>query len=312
MIRKKLRLLRKASFTVSDDVVSRPLELSGEPRSLKLEARPNSGPSSPPLLRPKEQQKRAKGGKRRPKSDSKSSEAPKVAQHAARISAFHALEKRIAASTDPSVIAALRAEQELLGGIEGYQKASLTGGDKQRGGETGKWFAKTWMGLYGKEKITLLDVGAIHGTTYSKYPWIEATSIDLNPLGPTVVRANFFTFPPPPATQRFDVVCLSLVLNFVGSLPQRAEMLRRTHSFLKPEGHLFVVLPLACLANSRYMDHDRFRAILRTLGFEEVAQHDSSRLTHWLLKRCKGDSRKWKREEIRGGVKRNNFVIVVK
>lgn len=234
-------------------------------------------------------------------------------EHARKISTFHALEKRIAASKDPVEIARLRLEQEKLGGLEAYQLASITGGDKTKGGETGKFFAKTWMELKGKDPIRLLDVGAIHGTTYEKFPWIQATSIDLNPLGPTVIKSDFFDFPVPKNKEElYDVVSLSLVINFVGSLPARAEMLRRAHRFLKPDGHLFVVLPLACLTNSRYVDHERFRGILKTLGWEPVVQHDSAKLTHWLLQRCDGDGKEWKRQEVRGGAKRNNFCIVVK
>jgi 25S rRNA (adenine2142-N1)-methyltransferase len=158
----------------------------------------------------------------------------------------------------------------------------------------------------------MLDIGAIHGTQYEKHRWIKVTSIDLNALGPNVIQADFFKFPIPPADELYDVVGLSLVINFLGSLEARAEMLRRAHRFLKNGGHLFVVLPLACLSNSRYLDHGRFTGLLKTLGWEPVVQYDSSRLTHWLLKRGKGDSKKWKREEVRGGAKRNNFCIVVK
>lgn len=235
-------------------------------------------------------------------------------EHAKQISLFHALEKRIAASKDPAEIAKLKLEQQQLGGLEAYQKASLTGGAKTKGGETGKWFAKTWQELYGKDdEIRFLDVGAIHGTTYDKFPWINTTSIDLNAMGPGVIQADFFKFPiPREPDQLYDVVGLSLVLNFVGDLQLRAEMLRRAHHFLKPEGHIFVVLPLACLNNSRYMDHERFRGILATLGWEPVAEHDSAKLTHWIFKRTKGDNKTWKREEVRGGVDRNNFCIVVK
>ena len=89
-------------------------------------------------------------------------------------------------------------------------------------------------------------------------------------------------------------------------------MIKRTHSFLKPTGLLYIVLPLPCLTNSRYLNHERWTAILATLGFAPVRQHDSAKLTFWLLKRTHApDTKVWKREEVRGGVHRNNFTIVV-
>jgi len=90
-------------------------------------------------------------------------------------------------------------------------------------------------------------------------------------------------------------------------------MIKRTHSFLKPAGLLYIVLPLPCLTNSRYLNHERWTGILATLGFTPVRQHDSAKLTFWLLKRthAASDGRLWKREEVRAGVHRNNFTIVV-
>lgn len=181
----------------------------------------------------------------------------------------------------------------------------------------------------------------------------SVTSIDLNPQGKNVQKYDFFDFPlPGPDDKLYDVLGLSLVLNFVGDLrkrgefkptsirlppscanlprptrlrpvpaahpsvhpptPHSAEMIRRTHAFLKPTGLLYIVLPLPCLTNSRYLNHDRWTAILATLGFAPVRQHDSAKLTFWLLKRTHApDGKVWKREEVRGGVHRNNFTIVV-
>jgi len=93
-----------------------------------------------------------------------------------------------------------------------------------------------------------LDVGAIAGTactfpvqyealaldfctdvslsiiTDASQPWIDTTSIDLNPQAPHVIKSNFFDFPIPASEnddELFDVVSLSLVMNFEGSLVNR-------------------------------------------------------------------------------------------
>jgi hypothetical protein len=87
---------------------------------------------------------------------------------------FHSLEKRLAApqTTEVEKIE-LRKRQIELGGLETYQKASLHGAEKQRGGETSKWLIKQLkqfkVGLEdsnststkGKEKVepTILEDG---------------------------------------------------------------------------------------------------------------------------------------------------------
>ena len=73
-----------------------------------------------------------------------------------------------------------------------------------------------------RAQLRLLDVGAIGGTSYNDWKWIEATSIDLNPQAKHVQKYDFFDFPLPGKDDKlYDVVGLSLVLNFVGDLRKR-------------------------------------------------------------------------------------------
>lgn len=60
------------------------------------------------------------------------------------IRAFHAIEKQLAspALTDPAERKKLEDERERLGGLAEYQRASVHGGDAQRGGESSKWLVK--------------------------------------------------------------------------------------------------------------------------------------------------------------------------
>ncbi|GAA5821934.1 hypothetical protein JCM3770_003582, partial [Rhodotorula araucariae] len=260
------------------------------------------------------------------------------------IRAFHAIEKQLAspALTDPAERKKLEAERERLGGLETYQNASVHGGDKSRGGESSKWLVKQIKDLkigvepkgevqekpkvepkiladgtkvwpkVERKKLRLLDVGAIAGTAYAGYPWISATSIDLNPHAAHVIKSNFFDFPAPTAAEdKYDVVALSLVVNFEGSLVNRGHMLVHAHSYLTPSGYLYLVLPLPCLTNSRYLSHERLTALLASTGWKMVKQHDSARLTYWLVQRTADgpDGNEWKREQVRKGAQRNNFVI---
>ncbi|KAK4055956.1 25S rRNA (adenine2142-N1)-methyltransferase [Microbotryomycetes sp. JL221] len=267
------------------------------------------------------------------------------------IAEWHTIEKRLAspALKDSKERQQLIERQQELGGLRAYQGASVHGGDKERGGETGKWCVKqlkelkvglptstlgaaessdkgkqkeivepiinedgtkTWPKPAPRDKLRLLDVGGINGTSYSGYKWIDTTYIDLNAGTDNVIQCDFFDFPIP-KEHKFDVVGLSLVVNFVGSLTKRAEMLCHAHKYLKPEGLLYLVLPLPCLTNSRYTSHERLNAILSSCGWQSVKQHDSAKLSFWLLKRIKSNGQTCKREQVRTGAQRNNFCIIV-
>jgi 25S rRNA (adenine2142-N1)-methyltransferase len=69
--------------------------------------------------------------------------------------------------------------------------------------------------------LRLLDVGAISGTSFADYKWIDTTCIDLNPQAEHVLRYDFFDYPVPPSDKLFDMIGLSLVVNYIGSLTKR-------------------------------------------------------------------------------------------
>jgi 25S rRNA (adenine2142-N1)-methyltransferase len=66
------------------------------------------------------------------------------AEKVALIQEYHAIQKQLAspALTDALERKKLLARQKELGGLEAYQAASVHGGDKKRGGESGKWCVK--------------------------------------------------------------------------------------------------------------------------------------------------------------------------
>ncbi|RKP24286.1 hypothetical protein SYNPS1DRAFT_17433, partial [Syncephalis pseudoplumigaleata] len=110
----------------------------------------------------------------------------------------------------------------------------------------------------------------------------------------------------------------SLVVNFVGDIRARGRMLQRVPDFLRPGGaqYLFLVLPLPCINNSRYMDHDRLVEMLASIGLNRlVAHHHSSRLAYYLFQRDAATvatrSARFTKKEIHPGGKRNNFCIVI-
>ncbi|KAI8922683.1 putative methyltransferase-domain-containing protein [Entophlyctis helioformis] len=135
-------------------------------------------------------------------------------------------------------------------------------------------------------RLRMLDVGAITGDTYTKHSsFLNVTSIDLNSQSPKVLRQDFFERPRP-ATQNdlFDVVCLSLVVNFVGDTAARGTMISRTRQFLVAKGLVYIVLPLPCITNSRYMTHELFVDMLDSLDFDLVEHHHARKLAYYLFR----------------------------
>lgn len=146
---------------------------------------------------------------------------------------FHVLNKELAkCRADPETpkqreVEILK-EMDSLGGLDWYQKASKLGQSKARGGDSSKWLIQT-LKSHCKESIDsttkpikVLDVGAVAPDNYKQYSsWITAKPIDLNPQHPDIQKQDFLQMKPPTEENKFDIVCLSLVVNFVGDPKDR-------------------------------------------------------------------------------------------
>ncbi|KTA97707.1 25S rRNA (adenine(2142)-N(1))-methyltransferase [Nakaseomyces glabratus] len=108
-----------------------------------------------------------------------------------------------------------------------------------------------------------------------------------------------------------------LLLNFVNTPAERGQMCQRFSEFLFPPtsdvpSYVFVVLPLPCVNNSRYMTIDHFTMIMDSLGYELIRSHTSHKLFYCLLRLSHRESkRKFQKKEINPGPGRNNFAIVI-
>eukprot|EP00037_Helgoeca_nana_P024288 m.257699 g.257699 ORF g.257699 m.257699 type:complete len:303 (+) comp26599_c1_seq1:263-1171(+) len=243
--------------------------------------------------------------------------------HASLIATFHAANKNLAAARqrgDGAEVAALEAQLEGMGGIERYQRNSLKGEDL-RSTNTSKWLLKKLVEQgcrpeEGRGPLVLLDVGALR-VNYSKVGWIDADAIDLNSQASGITEVDFFDFAPSHRADKrpYDVVALSLVVNFVPEPKKRGEMLRRSVGLLKPGGTLFLVLPRACVDNSRYVTDVSLKAILTSLGLEVTLSHLSAKLAYYVLRLAHPDRHRapdravFKRALLRPGATRNNFSI---
>ena len=288
-----------------------------------------------------------------PRSQASSSTTPTLSSRLTRkvIRSHHTLQKqlqRAQASGDTNLAESLQSQLDAAGGLPAYQRASIQGQSAERGGDSSRvlveWLqhahrpdlARAKDGSAGS-KLRLLEVGALRpDNACSRSGLFDVERIDLHSQHPSIRRQDFMERPVPRdeserAAQGFDVVSLSLVVNYVGDAVGRGEMLRRVRGFLRePAGlvgegsddkvqrwfpGLFLVLPSPCVLNSRYLDEERLRELMQSLGFNLVARKISSKLAYYYFvydHRREGEERLlFRKKELRKGGSRNNFAIVL-
>ncbi|EJD53240.1 hypothetical protein AURDEDRAFT_142246 [Auricularia subglabra TFB-10046 SS5] len=266
----------------------------------------------------------AEGRRKRP-----SSASPEASR--AIIRRFHVLLKRKAqlekaGRPAPSEVAKVHAELEDMGGIEEYQRMSNIGQGEDRGGGSEKIYI-SWLRARERHKLAagapkhrLLEVGALRPDNYAPCAaWIDAEPIDLHARLPGVREQDFLLMDEQAETGQWDLISLSLVLNFVPDAKDRGRMLRMCRSFLKPQGLLFVALPLPCVLNSRYLTLDHFKRLCACVGLHcaEEKWKEGGKMVYFLLERAdvaesQGDSAAFgKKRVLVEGPSRNNFCVLL-
>ncbi|ODQ81254.1 hypothetical protein BABINDRAFT_47110 [Babjeviella inositovora NRRL Y-12698] len=213
------------------------------------------------------------------------------------------------------------AEIAKKGGIGAYQTASTQGQNGKRGGDSSKKLME-WIGKKQQPvKPTALEIGCLSSQNVISTCnfFSNVVRIDLRSQEPGILEQDFMKRPLPKSDkEKVNLISCSLVLNFVPSPKDRGEMLKRFTKFLLPpmEGllsALFMVLPLPCVANSRYCNQETFKEILGSLGFSVKEYHEATKVAYWLFE-WNGETRfrkKFSKKEIHSGGKRNNFCIVL-
>lgn len=223
-----------------------------------------------------------------------------------------------------------------------FHLQQVCGQDNQRGGDSSRvlidWFREAIRSSPNKnvpnKKLRLLEVGALSpDNACSRSNLFSVTRIDLNSRDPSIEAQDFMDRPIPTADgERFDIISLSLVLNYVSLPAARGEMLERTTEFLRHtplegEGEqgsrvtelfpsLFLVLPAPCVTNSRYLDERRLEEMMGNLGYRLARRKLSAKLIYQLWHHvCKAQSSGRqkefsKKEEVNPGRTRNNFAIM--
>ncbi|KAF8078153.1 nucleolus protein [Lyophyllum atratum] len=244
---------------------------------------------------------------------------------------FHILLKRQAQlqnanlgdATNSKALAEVENQIVELGGLEQYQRMSAVGQGTDRGGGSEKvligWLKD--MELHRnrslKLRCVLLEIGALKPDNYHFCSaWIDPTPMDLRSRHPSILEQDFLALDIDEHREKWDVISLSLVLNFVPEPKDRGRMLRLAHSFLVPGGHLFLALPLPCVTNSRYLDFPNLKALMEAIGFTELQDRwkEGRKMAYWLYRRENASGRSLesfgKKSVLRQG-NRNNFCVLV-
>lgn len=249
------------------------------------------------------------------------------------IRSFHQLNKALAtaeAKGDGKQADELRRQIASLGGLESYQIASIQGQAMDRGGDSSvvlmEWLHDVKTVKVGR-KLRMLEVGVLSTqNACSRSGIFDITRIDLNSQGEGILKQDFMIRPLPTSDEeRFDVLSLSLVLNFVPSPAGRGEMLERTCFFLTSSVNaqfgyddsfpsLFLVLPAACTTNSRFMNEERLALLMASLGYALRQRKQTNKLVYylWTLRDEPEPLRqRFEKKEVNSGRSRNNFCIVL-
>ncbi|KAF5499832.1 25S rRNA (adenine(2142)-N(1))-methyltransferase [Colletotrichum fructicola] len=238
------------------------------------------------------------------------------------INTHHTLQKKrqqALARNDEKEAAALAAKISALGGLKEYQQASLQGQRTDRGGDSSKVLLD-WLRSANLQSTKTMAAATSdnHGSERRRLRMLE----------PGILQQDFMERPlPKDDTERFDIISLSLVLNYVPDHSLRGEMLLRTLSFLRqpnddlPESarnifpSLFVVLPKSCISNSRYFSQARLVELMTLLGYAQVGVKLTNKLAYSFWKR-QGPAQQpmtpFTKTEVNPGVTRNNFAITLK
>jgi 25S rRNA (adenine2142-N1)-methyltransferase len=180
------------------------------------------------------------------------------------------------------------------------------------------------------EKICLLEVGALSTqNACSKSGLFDIERIDLNSQSEGIKQQDFMERPLPRlSAEKFEIISLSLVLNYVPDPVVRGDMLKRTLQFLQPPigkdqeelskifPALFLVLPAPCVENSRYLDEARLEAIMNSIGYVKEQHKVAKKVVYYLWRATTTQLKKgrelFKKIEVRSGATRNNFAVVMK
>ncbi|KAM3161126.1 25S rRNA adenine-N(1) methyltransferase [Lachancea thermotolerans] len=225
------------------------------------------------------------------------------------------------------ILGYIMSEIHQRGGLQNYQLASSMGQDRNRGGDSSKILMNWFKTIRAPgHQYRALEIGSLSAENAISTSGVfdPVIRIDLNSSDPAKIkRQDFMKRPLPPSdAEKFDLISCSLVLNFVPTPQLRGAMLHRFQHFLRldvEKTYIFLVLPLPCVSNSRYMSKTLLCDIMEYLGYKQSHAHESSKIIYMLFQRSFGQKmheeqvvREFsKKVLIRDKANMNNFSIVL-
>lgn len=208
------------------------------------------------------------------------------------------------------------------GGLRDYQLASRVGQTANRGGDSSKllvdWLKE--LGHANHNKLRALEIGSLSTenriSTCGLFDPVLRIDLESSEVG--IIKQDFMQRPVPEMEKdKFDLISCSLVLNFVPTPLQRGQMCDRFSYFLRNRpnaAYLFVVLPLPCINNSRYMDKSYFLQLMGCLNYSLVKYHEAKKVCYILLHHDVGEHDRsyfTKKHKLHDGPNMNNFCILL-
>jgi 25S rRNA (adenine2142-N1)-methyltransferase len=233
---------------------------------------------------------------------------------------------------DDDLVKSIEARIKENGGLESYQLASKAGQSLERGGDSSRvlvdWMSPTLSQLKRSSfKLRVLEVGALSTqNACSRNRIMDVTKIDLHSRESGILQQDFMERPIPTTDdERFHLISLSLVLNYVPTAAGRGDMLKRCGAFLTktlPPGCplsnftpcLFLVLPTACINNSRYLTEKQLQEIMASIGFNLLKSKETSKLIYQLWEfnnHGQNNHKRYSKALLNPGAARNNFAVVI-
>ncbi|KAK5111260.1 hypothetical protein LTR62_005288 [Meristemomyces frigidus] len=279
--------------------------------------------------------KRAKLANGRPPTAAKPKPSLSSKHTQKQIRTYHQLNRKLALAQskgEDAEVDELKQRLKDLGGLKIYQLASIQGQANDRGGDSSivlmEWLKPVAKHMASRsQKLRLLEVGALStSNACSKSGLFDIQRIDLNSQAEGITEQDFMKRPlPTHDNELFDIISLSLVLNFVPEADGRGEMLKRTCQFLIARTlsdtlqaiypALFLVLPSSCVVNSRYMNDERLTLMMASLGYVLLQRRLTAKVVYYLWQRRDGFSVKeqdFAKTQVNPGAGRNNFSVVLK
>ncbi|KIK95852.1 hypothetical protein PAXRUDRAFT_139773 [Paxillus rubicundulus Ve08.2h10] len=233
------------------------------------------------------------------------------------------LQRNVSSACHAREVQDVEREMEEMGGLAAYQRMSTIGQGSDRGGGSEKVLIE-WLVAMGssrrdaKAKLRLLEVGALKPDNYvSCTSWIDTTPMDLRSRHPAIIEQDFLCMNENEHEGRWDIISLSLVINFVPEPKDRGRMLTLAHTFLRPSGLLFLALPLPCVENSRYLTFELLQSLMTTIGFLEIETRwrQGGKMGYWLYRKVPPDGslspHDFQKKTVCRQGRRNNFCILL-